>query len=81
MPADQASGGIVLLVVTEPVPMFAEPTGSPGAVCTNEPCMGPAHPPLRSKNTPLNAIVIVLDMAVPFARTIQATEGFGASSA
>jgi len=28
MPADLASGATMLLTVTEPVPMFAEPTGS-----------------------------------------------------
>jgi len=33
IPADLASGGILAFTVTEPVPIFAEPMGSPGAAC------------------------------------------------
>jgi hypothetical protein len=80
MPAALASGGIMLLTVTEPVPMFAEPTGSPGAVCmmgAAPPCMTP-QPAADIANSKVEAIVTVLTTVVaPMGRIVNSRKYSG----
>jgi hypothetical protein len=68
MPAALASCGTALFTVTEPVPIFAEPAGSPCALRMIVPlsplCM-PLQPAADSASVRLNAIVNVLVMITP----------------
>ncbi len=63
MPADFASGGIMLFTVTEPVPVFAEPTGSPGAARMIPVLVSKPQPADNTENAIANAMA-VLDMVI-----------------